>query len=88
MINHATPKSMVAYRLIKECGLRPVEVKRLAQKHFDLEQGIVYPEIAEGSETRTETDQTLKVLGIRKDEMTIVPFRQQVNDYGLGRRKA
>jgi len=67
VINHATPKSMVAYRLIKECGLRPIEVEMLTQKHFDLEQGVVYPEIAKGSEPRAprmkgETLAMLKAL--------------------------
>ena len=50
IISHAKNKTRVSYRLIKECGLRPIEVERLRVKDFYLNIGVVYPEVAKGSE--------------------------------------
>ncbi len=38
--------------MIKECGLRPVEVSNLTLKQIDLNNGRIYPETAKGGEAR------------------------------------
>jgi integrase len=42
IIEHASFKKKVAFTLIKEYGLRPVELAKLTTKDMDLEQGLLY----------------------------------------------
>jgi len=54
----------VAFKLIKECGLRPIEVSGLTLKKIDLHKGLVYPETAKGGEAR--------VLRIKKQTLALL----------------
>jgi integrase len=67
VISYTKTRNRVAFRLVKECGLRPIEVSRLMLKHVDLGEGLVYPETAKDGEARvlklkTETLALLKLL--------------------------
>lgn len=64
IISYAKPKSRIAYRLVKECSLRPIEVEWLKVKNIDLNIGVIYPEIAKGSEPRAPKmkNETLAML--------------------------
>jgi len=67
IISYTKTRNRVAFRLIKECGLRPIEVSNLTLKHIDLKDGRIYPCTAKGGEARvpkmkTETLALLKQL--------------------------
>ncbi len=42
IIEHASFKKKVAFTMIKEYGLRPVELSKLTMKDLDLQQGLLY----------------------------------------------
>lgn len=63
-------RNRVAFSLIKECGLRPIEVSKLTLKQIDLHRGLVYPETAKGAEAR--------VLRINKE--TLALLKQLISD--------
>jgi integrase len=46
IISHAKLKYAVAFSLIRDCGLRPVELGMLRVKDIDLETGEIYPTTA------------------------------------------
>ncbi len=50
--SYTKTRNRVAFKLIKECGLGPIEVEDLTLKHIDLHQGLGYPETAKGGEAR------------------------------------
>jgi len=52
IISYTKTRNRVAFRLVKECGLRPIEVSNLTLKHIDLHKGRLYPETAKGGEAR------------------------------------
>ena len=52
VISFTKTKNRVAFRLVKECGLRPIEVSNLTPKQIDLNSGRLYPETAKGGEAR------------------------------------
>jgi len=52
IISHTRTRNRVAFKLIKECGLRPIEVSKLTLKQIDLHKGLLYPETAKGGEAR------------------------------------
>jgi integrase len=67
IVSYTKTRNRVAFTLIKECGLRPIEVSNLTLKHIDLNEGRIYPETAKGGEARilkmkTETLALLKQL--------------------------
>ncbi len=64
VISHTKTRSRVAFSLIKECGLRPIEVSRLTLKQIDLHKGLVYPETAKGGEAR--------VLKLKKETLALL----------------
>jgi integrase len=70
IISYTRTRNRVAFRLIKECGLRPIEVSRLTMRQIDLHKGLVYPETAKGGEAR--------VLRITKETLTFL--KQLVSD--------
>ncbi len=41
IIGHASKKYAIIYCIIKECGLRPVEVRRLKLEDLNLEKGTI-----------------------------------------------
>jgi integrase len=67
IVSYTKTRNRVAFKLVKECGLRPIEVSNLTLKQIDLNGGRVYPETAKGGEARvlnlkTETLALLKQL--------------------------
>lgn len=67
IISHTKTRSRVAFKLAKECGLRPIEVSRLTPRQIDLNTGLIYPETAKGGGARVlklkqETQALLKKL--------------------------
>jgi len=64
IIRYTKIKNRVAFRLIKECGLRPIEVSELTPAHIDLDRGTVHPETAKGGGAR--------VLKLKKDTLAML----------------
>ena len=64
VISHTLTKNRTAFKLIKECGLRPIEVSRLTLSHFDLNRRTVYPETAKGGAAR--------VLELKNDTLALI----------------
>jgi len=64
IISYTRTRNRVAFKLIKECGLRPIEVSGLTLKQVDLHKGLVYPETAKGGEAR--------VLRIKKQTLALL----------------
>ncbi|MDH5495130.1 MAG: site-specific integrase, partial [Candidatus Bathyarchaeota archaeon] len=64
IISYTRTRNRVAFKLVKECGLRPIEVSRLTLKQIDLHKGLVYPETAKGGEAR--------VLRIKKETLALL----------------
>ncbi len=52
IISHATPKYALAYSIIRDCGLRPIELEWLRVKDIDLDNGLLYPRTAKHGEGR------------------------------------
>jgi len=52
IISYTKTRNRVAFNLVKECGLRPVEVSNLTLKQIDLNNGRIYPETTKGGEAR------------------------------------
>jgi integrase len=52
VISFTKTRNRVAFRLVKECGLRPIEVSNLTLKQIDLNSGKLYPETAKGGQAR------------------------------------
>lgn len=52
IISYTKTMNRVAFKLVKECGLRPIEVSNPTLKQIDLNGGRVYPETAKGGEAR------------------------------------
>jgi integrase len=84
IISHAMPKSTIAYRLVKECGLRPIEVERLRLKDIDLNSGVVYPEIAKGSEPRAPRMKS-ETLAMLKSYLNRNNFRLKDNIFSCSK---
>jgi len=69
IISHATLKYAVAYSIIRDVGVRPVELGNLRMKDIDLDTGEIYPTTAKhGSE---------RVLRIKKS--TLAMLKEYVN---------
>lgn len=45
-------KYSMIFSVLRDTGLRPIELHRLTLKNIDLEKGIVYPETAKGGNAR------------------------------------
>jgi integrase len=73
IISYTRTRGKLAFKLVKECGLRPIEISNLTQKHFDLNFGRVYPETAKGGEAR--------VLNLKKE--TIALLKQLISTRNL-----
>ncbi len=52
IISHAKPKYALAYSILRDTGLRPIELTWLRLKHVDLENGVVYPGTAKHGSAR------------------------------------
>ena len=52
MIAHSSKKYAMIYSIIKECGLRPVEVGNLSLNDIDLEKGSISVYTAKNGEPR------------------------------------
>ena len=81
LIAHSSRKYAMIYSILRDTGLRPIELHRLTLRKVDLEKGIVYPESAKGGRARalklkTETLAMLKAYVTEHDfslDETIFP---------------
>ena len=64
IISYTKTRNRAAFKLVKECGLRPIEVSWLTPAYFDLNKGVVHPETAKGGEAR--------VLKLKKDTSALI----------------
>jgi len=53
IISHARLKGAAFYSIMRDAGLRPIEVARLRVKDIDLENGVVHPTTAKGGSGRS-----------------------------------
>ena len=52
LISHSSKKYATIFSVLRDTGLRPIELHRLTLKNIDLENGIIYPESAKGGRAR------------------------------------
>ncbi len=52
IIAHAGRKYALVFSILRDTGLRPIELHRLTLRNMDLEKGIIYPETAKGGSPR------------------------------------
>jgi len=52
IISHAGRKYALVFSILRDTGLRPVELSRLTLENLDLEKGLIYPETAKGGKGR------------------------------------
>jgi integrase len=52
IISGAGKKYSMIFSILRDTGLRPIELSRLSLKDIDLEKGIVYPQTAKGGSSR------------------------------------
>jgi integrase len=52
IIAHAGRKYALVFSILRDTGLRPIELHRLTLRNIDSEKGIVYPETAKGGNAR------------------------------------
>jgi integrase/recombinase XerD len=78
LIAHSNRKYAMIYSILRDTGLRPIELHRLTLSNIDLENGIIYPESAKGGHARALT---LKVS-------TLAMLKEFVrkNNFGLDER--
>lgn len=74
IISHAKLKYAVAYSVIRDIGVRPVELGQLRVKDIDLESGEVYPITAKHGAER--------VLRVRQS--TLAMLKRYINEANLG----
>ena len=74
IIGHAEVKGALFFSIIKDVGMRPIEVAGLKMKDVDLESGEVYPRTAKGGSART-----LKIKG-----STLAMLKRYVATRNLG----
>jgi integrase len=74
IISHSKPKYAVAYSVIRDTGIRPVELGMLRVKDIDLESGEVYPTTAKHGAER--------VLKMRSS--TLAMLKKYISENSLG----
>ncbi|MFC1486609.1 tyrosine-type recombinase/integrase [Thermoproteota archaeon] len=52
IIAHSGRKYSMIFSVLRDTGLRPVELHRLTMKNIDLEKGVIFPESAKGGRAR------------------------------------
>jgi len=73
IISHSKSKGALAYSIIRDVGMRPIEVARLKVKDVDA-TGVVYPTTAKGGAGRT----------LKLPASTLAMWNKYVGDQGLG----
>jgi len=74
IISHASLKYATAYSVIRDTGLRPIELGWLKPKDFDLETGDVYPTTAKHGEGRI----------LRIKQSTLVMLKRYIAECNIG----
>ena len=75
IIAHSGRKYSMIFSVLRDTGLRPVELQRLTLKNIDLEKGIVYPESAKGGRARA--------LKLKTETLAMLKEYVSRNDFGL-----
>lgn len=71
-------KYSMIFSVLRDTGLRPIELHRLTLKNIDLEKGIVYPETAKGGNAR--------VLKLKKSTLAMLKGYVAEQNFGLNDR--
>ena len=74
IIAHSRRKYALVFSILRDTGLRPVELERLTLKQVDLEKGVIYPRTAKGGRARALKLKTA-TLAILKDYVTKNDFK-------------
>ncbi len=74
IINHSKLKSASAYSVMRDTGMRPIELGKLRVKDIDLDNGIIYPVTAKHGASRT-----LKVK-----PSTLAMLKKHISEENLG----
>jgi integrase len=70
IIANSGRKHSMIFSILRDTGLRPIELHRITLKNIDLEKGIIYPETAKGGKARS--------LELKKP--TLVMFKEYIAD--------
>jgi integrase/recombinase XerD len=73
LIAHSSRKYALIYSILRDTGLRPVELHRLTLRNIDLDAGIVYPESAKSGRGRR----------LKLKTPTLAMLREYVTKYGF-----
>ena len=73
IISHSTLRYATAYSIIRDCGLRPIELGNLRVKDIDLENGELYPTTAKHGSGRI----------VKMRTSTLAMVKQYINDNNL-----
>ncbi|MCJ7613676.1 tyrosine-type recombinase/integrase [Candidatus Bathyarchaeota archaeon] len=75
IIAHSGRKYSMIFSVLRDTGLRPVELHRLTMKNIDLEKGIIYPESAKGGRARS--------LKLKTETLAMLKEYISRNNFGL-----
>jgi len=75
IIAHAGRKYALVFSILRDTGLRPIELRRLTLRNIDLEKGIVYPETAKGGNARA--------LKLKPSTSAMLKEYAIINSFGL-----
>jgi integrase/recombinase XerD len=75
IISSCTFRNVVAYTLLKECGLRPIELYYLTLENIDLDKGIVYVKTAKYGKNRS--------IRLKKETLAMLKTYTSKGRFGL-----
>lgn len=75
IIAHSGRKYSMIFSILRDTGLRPVELYRLTLRNIDLENGVIYPESAKGGRARA--------LSLKKSTLAMLKDYVTKSNYGL-----
>ncbi|MCW4052279.1 MAG: tyrosine-type recombinase/integrase [Candidatus Bathyarchaeota archaeon] len=78
IIAHSSRKYSMIFSILRDTGLRPIELHRLTLKNIDLEKGILHPESAKGGNPRA--------LKLKKSTSAMLKEFATEQDFSLNKR--
>lgn len=78
IISHSSRKYATIFSVLRDTGLRPIELYRLTLRNIDLENGVVYPESAKNGRARA--------LKLKTETLTMLKEYVTKSHYGLNDR--
>jgi len=73
LIAHSSRKYAMIYSVLRDTGLRPIELHKLTLRKIDLDSGIIYPETAKNGRARALKLKT-ETLAMLKEYVTLRDF--------------